>query len=49
MKRANNFQIAKNQPQGVASRLLKFLPIQPGAAYKCVAYKKVCILIEAVI
>ena len=27
MKKANNFQIAKAQPQGVAQLLLNFLPI----------------------
>ena len=30
MKKANNFQIAKAQPQGVAKLLLDFLPILVG-------------------
>ena len=40
MKKANNFQIAKAQPQGVAKLLLDFLPILVGLAYKSVSYKK---------
>ena len=36
MKKANNLQIAKVQPQGVAYLLLD----QPSVAYKSVAYKK---------
>ena len=39
MKNVNNFQIAKVQPRGVALH-----QVQPGVAYKSVAYKKVCIL-----
>ena len=40
MKKANNFQIAKVQPQSVASLLLTFWQFQPGVAYKSVVYKK---------
>ena len=40
MKKANSFQIAKVQPQGVAQLLLNFCQFQPGVAYKSVAYKK---------
>ena len=40
MKKANNFQIAKAQPQGVAKLLLDFLPILVGLTYKSVSYKK---------
>ena len=37
MKKANNFQIAKVQPQAVAELLLEFLKISAGVAYnkKC--------------
>ena len=42
MKKANNFQITKVQPQGVAQLLLVFFcQFQPGVAYKCVAFKRV--------
>lgn len=35
MKKANNIQIAKNQPQGVSELMHNFLPIsQPGVANK---------------
>ena len=40
MRKANNFQIAKVQPLGVAWVLLDFLPILAGVAYKSFAYKK---------
>ena len=40
MRKENNFQIAKVQPQGVAKFLLDFFQFQPGLAYKSVAYKK---------
>ena len=43
MKKGNNFQIAKAQPQGVAKLLLDFLPILFGVAYKSVSYKKASI------
>ena len=40
LKKANNFQIAKVQPQSVAELLLNFLPISAWfVAYKSVAYK----------
>ena len=43
MKNANNFQIPKVQPQGVAQNLLNFFcQFQSGVAYKSVAYKKAC-------
>ena len=44
MKKENNFQIAKVQPQGVANFLLFFCQFKPGVAYKSVAYKnkRVC-------
>ena len=45
MKKANNFQRVKVQPQGVAQLLLIFFcKFQPGVAYKCVAYIKKCVL-----
>ena len=37
LKKANNFQIAKVQPQGVAQFFCQF---QPGVAYKSAAYTK---------
>ena len=41
LKKANNFQIAKVQPQGVASPFLDFFyQFQPGVAYKSAAYTK---------
>ena len=41
MKKANNFQIAKVQPQGVVQLLLDFFcQFQPAVAYKSVPYKK---------
>ena len=41
MKKVNNFQITKVQPQGVAySFLLTFCQFQPGVAYKSVDYKE---------
>ena len=40
IKKTNNFQIAKVQPQNVASLLLTFWQFQPGVAYKSVVYKK---------
>ena len=41
MKEANNFQIAKVQPQGLPWLLLEFFcQFQPGVAYKSVAYEK---------
>ena len=41
MKKANNFQIAKVQPQGVVQPLLDFFcQFQPGVAYKGAAYIK---------
>ena len=40
MKKSNNFQIVKVQPQGLLSFCLIFCKFQPGVAYKCVAYKK---------
>ena len=41
MKKANNFQIAKVQPQGVvANSCLIFYQFRLGVAYKSVAYKK---------
>ena len=40
MKKANNFQIMKVQPQGVVSFCLIFCQFLPGVAYKSVAYKK---------
>ena len=40
MKKVNNFQVAKAQPQGVSYPLLDFCQFQPGVAYKSVAYKK---------
>ena len=40
IRKANNYQIAKVQPQGVAQRLLIFRQFQPGVAYKSVAYIK---------
>ena len=42
MKKVNNFQIAKVQPQGVAQHLVEiaFRQFQPSVAYKSVAYKK---------
>ena len=42
MKKANNFQIAKVQPQGVVWLLLDFYLFQPGVIYKSVSYKKAC-------
>ena len=42
MKKANNFQIAKVQPQS-ANICLIFYQFQPGITYKGVAYKKSCI------
>ena len=45
MKKANNFQIAKVQPQGVASLLLDFCQFQPGVAYKSVAYLKMLLML----
>ena len=44
MKIANNFQIAKVQPQSVAQLLLNFGQFQPGVAYESVAYKKACFI-----
>ena len=47
MKNANNFQIPKVQPQGVAQNLLNFFcQFQPGVGYKSVAYKKECICLN---
>ena len=44
MEKRIEFQIAEVQLQVVAQFLLQiFLPIQPGVAYKSVAYKKACI------
>ena len=43
MKKVNNFQKAKVQPQGLCSFRLIFCEFQPGVAYKSVAYKKACI------
>ena len=40
MKKVNNFQEAKFQPQGVPQLLLNVCHVQPGIAYKSVAYKK---------
>ena len=42
MKNVNNFQIANVQPPGVAQHLfdVSACQIQPGVAYKSVAYKK---------
>ena len=40
MKNANNFQIPKVQPHGVAWHLLYICQFQPSVTYKCVAYKK---------
>ena len=40
MKKVNNFQKAKVQPQGVLSFCLMFCHVQPDIAYKRVAYKK---------
>ena len=41
MKKANNFQIAKVQPQGCCLAFaLFFCQFQPGLAYKKAAYKK---------
>ena len=44
MKKANNFQIAKAQPQGrvLLSISLIFCRFQPDVAYKSLAYKKAC-------
>ena len=39
MKKANNFKIAKVQPQGVASFCLTFWQFQYSVAYKSGAYK----------
>ena len=39
IKKANNFQIAKVQPQGVAYLCLIFCQFKPGVAYRSVAYK----------
>ena len=40
MKKANNFQIGKNQPQGVAQLLNDIRQIQSGVVYKSFTYKK---------
>ena len=40
MKKANNFQLVKVQPQGVAQFLLDFLQFQPGVAYEGVTSKQ---------
>ena len=48
MKKANDFQTAKVQPQGIASFLLDFLPIQAGVAYESVAYKNACIAASSI-
>ena len=40
IKKVNNFQIVNVQPQGVVSFCLIFCKLQPGVAYKIVAYKK---------
>ena len=40
MKKANNFQIVKTQPQGLLSIWLIFRQFQLGVAYKSVTYKK---------
>ena len=40
MKKANNFQLIKVQPHGVAKLLFDFCKFQPGVPYKYVAYKK---------
>ena len=42
MKKVNNFQIAKVQPQ--VSICLIFCQYQPGVAYKYFTFKKACIL-----
>ena len=42
VKKANNFLIAKVQPQGVASFGLVFSKFHLGVAGKSVAYKKAC-------
>ena len=49
MKKANNFQIAQVQSEGVALLLLDFFPIfQPGVAYKSVTYKKSVYILSVV-
>ena len=48
MNKANNFQIAKIQPQGAAQLLFDFSPISAGVAYKSVAFKKACIWVNLV-
>ena len=49
MKKANNFQIAQVQSEGVALLLLGFFPIfQPGVAYKSITYKKSVYILSVV-
>ena len=40
MKNVNNFQIAKDQPQGIAWYYLFFFQFQPDVAYKSVVSKE---------
>ena len=42
-KKANNFQVAKVQPQGIAQVLLNFLPISTWRCFLKCFYKKACI------
>ena len=49
MKKANNFQIAQVQSEGVALLLLDFFLIfQPGVAYKSITYKKSVYILSVV-
>ena len=49
MKKANNFQIAQVQSEGVALLLLDFFPIfQPGVACKSITYKKSVYILSVV-
>ena len=50
MKKANNFQIAKVQLQGILSFCLFFYQFQPGVAYqsvKMLPIKKACIFVKS--
>ena len=43
MKKTNNFQIEKGQPQGLLSFCLIFCQFQPDVSYKSVHVKRACI------
>ena len=47
MKEANNFQRANIQAQGVAQ--FQLANLQPGVAYKSVAYKNACVFVGSYI